>query len=150
MLCIMLISVPATSFAKSTAKRIGENVLSSVLSTILADALKNVGKDSDSLPIPEYNDDEVPAREAKIKSGAKNSGVVTELSDEQFQSFSEICLVGSIEEFRKKIEYENISAEAAYTKNDGSIMTLMELAQTSPNPELAEFLQNINATSEGE
>ena len=142
----MFISVPAVSFARSSAGRIGENVLSNVLSTIITDAIRKGGNGNgnDVIPVPENN--ETP--DIKVKSGAKNSGVVTELSDEQFQSFSEICLAGSIEEFRKKIEYENISNEALYTKDDGTVITLLELAKTSPNPELAEFLENSSTEEE--
>lgn len=137
-LCVVVMSVPTVSFARSSAERIGENVLSNVLSTIITDAIRKSGKGGDVILNPENSENKDTKRMPEIKS--KSNGIVTELSDEQFQSFSEICLAGSFEEFRKKIEYENISHEATYTKEDGSVVTLRELAKTSPNPELAEFL----------
>lgn len=142
MLCAMVLSVPAVSFARSTAERIGENVLSNVLSSIIMDTIRRSGKGG-SAPTtqnPEVN----PTAKTKLprpeKSKSGPGEKVTELSVEQCQSFAEICLAGYIEEFRKKIEYENISPNAKYIKEDGSEITLMEMAKASPNPELAEFL----------
>ena len=139
--CIMFLAIPVSALANINLKNIGETVLGEILSTVITDALKKNGM-GDLIPGGESSDAEIPApTENKLPKVSKTSGKVTELSAEQFQSFSEICLAGSIEEFKKKIEYENISPEAKYTKEDKSVVTLLELAKTSPNPELAEFLE---------
>ena len=137
----MIFLVPAAAFANNL-KNIGATVLGEILSTVITDALRKNGM-GDLIPGGESSDSEIPTSRDKLPKVSKTSGKVTELSDEQFQSFSEICLAGSIEEFKKKIEYENISPEAKYTKEDESVVTLLELAKTSPNPELAEFLNEI-------
>ena len=140
LIIVLLLFSPSLVFAGINLKNIGESVLSEILVTVINDALKKNG-------MGDLLSDDVKSSDAEAKTPTehkipKNSGKkVTELSDEQYQSFSEICLAGSIEEFRKKIEYENISHDAKYTKNDGSVITLLELAKTSPNPELAEFLE---------
>lgn len=141
MLCVMVLSIPAVSFARSTAERIGENVLSNVLSSIIMDSIRRSGKSSPA-PTTTQNPEVTPTAKTKLPRPVKSvsSEKVTELSVEQCQSFAEICLAGYIEEFRKKIEYENISPNAKYIKEDGSEITLMEMAKASPNPELAEFL----------
>ena len=146
----ILTSFPAAVLANNTLQRVGENILAEFLSTLINDALKKNGM-GDLIPGGESSDSEVPIpKDEKLPKVSKNSGKVTELSNEQYQNFSEICLAGSIEEFRKKFEYENISPEAKYTKEDGSVITLLELAKTSPNPELAEFIESQIKEKEGE
>ena len=141
-IAVTLISIPVKVLASSTLGRIGETILGEILSTVINDALRKNGM-GDLIPGTESQDTEpqIPTEESKLPKISKTSGKVTELSSEQYQSFSEICLAGSIEEFRKKIEYENISPDAKFTKNDGTVVSLLELAKTSPNPELAEFLE---------
>ena len=136
---IILMSMPAATLA--SWKNVGENVLGNILSTLIIDTLRKNGM-GDLVSGNESSDEEIPtSKDGKLPKISKTSGKVIELSNEQYQSFSEICLAGSIEEFRKKIEYENISYEAKYTKEDGTVITLLELAKTSPNSELAEFLE---------
>ena len=149
MIGIVFVSIPFSALANSTLKNIGGSVLTKILTQVITDALKKNGM-GDMIPGAESQDaDAQTPTEDKFPNSAKNSsGKVTELSKEQYQSFSEICLAGSIEEFRKKIEYENISPDAKFTKEDGSAVTLLELAKTSPNPELAEFLESQLADGE--
>ena len=150
MLCVMVLSVPAVSFARSTAERIGENVLSNILSSIIMDSIRRSGKGG-SAPAKTQTPEAAPA-EVRLprQSTPKQTGKTTELSVEQCKSFAEICLAGYIEEFRKKIEYENISPDAKFLKEDGSVITLMEMAKASPNPELLEFLKAQGAEISGE
>ena len=148
MIGVIFVSMPMSAFANSTLKDIGGAVLTEILSKVITDALKKNGM-GDLIPGTESQDTEIQTSDDKFPKAAKNSsGKVTELSKEQYQSFSEICLAGSIEEFRKKIEYENISPDAKFTKEDGSVVTLLEIAKTSPNPELAEFLETQLAEGE--
>ena len=147
----ILTSFPAAVLANSTLQRVGETVLVEILSTLINDALKKNGMGDLISGGEESSDAEIPTpTDEKLPKVSKNSGKVIELSSAQYQSFSEICLAGSIEEFRKKFEYENISPEAKYTKEDGSVITLLEIAKTSPNPELAEFIGSQLKEKEGE
>ena len=143
LIIFVVVSTSTTAFANSTLENIGATILGQILNTVINDALRKNGM-GDLIPDEaESSDAEVPIpSDSNLPRTTKTSGEVTDLSDEQYQSFSEICLAGSIEEFRKKIEYEKISPDAKYTKNDGSVVTLLELAKTSPNPELAEFLES--------
>ncbi|MBQ7195930.1 MAG: hypothetical protein IJS40_00805 [Synergistaceae bacterium] len=149
LIIFVVVSTSATSFANSTLENIGATILGQILNTVINDALKKNGM-GDLIPDEAESADaeaQIPT-DNNLPHGTKTSGEVTELSDEQYQSFSEICLAGSIEEFRKKIEYEKISPDAKYTKSDGSVVTLLELAKTSPNPELAEFLESQGTKGE--
>ncbi|MBR1487137.1 MAG: hypothetical protein IJ597_07790 [Synergistaceae bacterium] len=147
LIIVLLLFSPKLALAGINLKNIGESVLSKILVDVINDALKKNG-------MGDLISDDATSSDAEAKTPTenkipKNSGKkVTELSEEQYQSFSEICLAGSLEEFRKKIEYENISHEAKYTKEDGSVITLLELAKTSPNPELAEFLEADSSENE--
>jgi len=139
--------MPVKSSADNILDKLDKNALGNILTDVLIDVLQKNGL-GDLIPGNNNSSDDTKPQtdtEDKLPKSAKNSGTVTELSDEQFQNFSEICLAGSIEEFRKKIEYENISPDAKYTKKDGTVITLLELAKTSPNPELVEFLQEQGA-----
>ena len=138
---LFVIIFASASYADNILDKINKDSLGNILSDVLVDVLRKNGM-GDLIPGAKSSDNE-PQTENKLPKVSKTSGTVTELSKEQFQSFSEICLAGSIEEFRKKIEYENISPEAKYTKEDKSVVTLFELAKTSPNPELAEFLNEL-------
>ena len=142
MLFVMLLSMPLAAFAKIRADRIGENIISNVLSTVITDAIRKSGKLGGAIGNNEDSSQTSDSSASKAKTARTSgaSGTVTELSPEQYQSFSEICLAGSIEEFRKKIEYENISYDAKFVKEDGSEITLLEMAKSSPNPELAEYI----------
>ena len=134
-------------FASISAKSIGENVLNNILMNVINNALKKNGM-GDLISGGAESSDEGTKTSADKKISRKSDSKVTELSAEQYQSFSEICLAGSLEEFRKKIEYENISHDAKYTKEDGTVITLLEIAKTSPNPELAEFLEPAKSEEE--
>ena len=140
MLCVMLFSVPAVSYASSSLERIGENILSNILTHVLTDALKKNGM-GDLLGGENAGETPGTVTDEETKTSTE-LGDGTELTAEQYQSFSEICLAGSLEEFRKKMEYEKISPKAKFTKEDGTVITLLEMAKSSPNPELAEFLYN--------
>ena len=128
------------AFAKINIKSVGENVLSNILMNVINEALKKNGM-GDLISDGAESSDAEAKTPGEIKKTKKSGAKVTELSAEQYQSFSEICLAGSLEEFQKKIEYENISPDAKYTKEDGTVITLLEIAKTSPNPELAKFLE---------
>ena len=144
LIVIIFASINVAAFADNIFDKINKDSLGEILNNVLIDVLQKNGM-GDLIPGTKSSDNG-PQTENKLPKVSKTSGKVTELSKEQFQSFSEICLAGSIEEFRKKIEYENISPEAKYTKEDKSVVTLLELAKTSPNPELAEFLNEMNET----
>ena len=156
MLCVMFFSTPLTAFAGIRGDRIGESVIGNILGTLIMDALKKNGmedilKDKSTETAPEENSESTTTETEntpKVKTSSTNSEEVIELSEAQYQSFSEICLAGSFEEFQKKIEYENISPDAKFTKKDGGFITLLEMAQSSPNKELAAFLKGMNARDE--
>lgn len=141
LLCVVVVSMPLAACAKIRADRIGENIISNILSTVITDAIRKSGKGGDVLG-GEETSDPVGSSE-KMPRPARTSGTALELSADQYQSFSEICLAGSIEEFRKKIEYENVSPDAKFVKEDGSEITLYEMAKSSPNPELVEYLDGL-------
>ena len=151
MLCIMVMSMPLTAFAGISGERIGEGAIGNILGTLIRDALKKNGMEDilkdKGTETPEKNSKTTSESEMpKIKTSS--TGEVIELSEAQYQSFSEICLAGSFEEFQKKIEYENISPNAKFTKQDGTTITLLEIAQSSPNKELAAFLKGMKAREE--
>ena len=145
MLSVMVMSEPLAAFAMN-ADRIGENVLSNVLSVVIIDTIRNSSKSS-KRPAPSTEAEPNVKTSSREKAEAESEPVIG-LSEAQFQSFSEICLAGSLSEFQKKFENENISPDAVYiqkNENNTVITSLLQLAKTSPNPDIAEFLREKGA-----
>lgn len=146
MLSVMVMSEPLAAFAMN-ADRIGENVLSNVLSVVIIDAIRNSSRGS-SRPAPSTTEPEPKVKTSSREKEKAEAEPVIGLSEAQFQSFSEICLAGSLSEFQKKFENENISPDAVYiqkNENNTVITSLLQLAKTSPNPDIAEFLREKGA-----
>ena len=146
MLSVMVMSEPLAAFAMN-ADRIGENVLSNVLSVVIIDAIRNSSRGS-SRPAPSTTEPDPKVKTSSREKEKAEAEPVIGLSEAQFQSFSEICLAGSLSEFQKKFENENISPDAVYIqKNEHNtvITSLLQLAKTSPNPDIAEFLREKGA-----
>ena len=145
--CVLTILVmfSSVSFADIRADKLGENVIGNILGTLIMDALKKNGMD-DILKDKGAEESSNASSETEMPTiKTSSTGEIIELSEAQYQSFSEICLAGSFEEFQKKIEYENISPDAKFTQKDGSIITLFDMASSSPNKELAAFLKGMKA-----
>lgn len=146
MLSVMVMSEPLAAFAMN-ADRIGENVLSNVLSVVIIDAIRNSSRGS-SRPAPSTSEPDPKVKTSSREKEKAEAEPVIGLSEAQFQSFSEICLAGSLSEFQKKFENENISPDAVYiqkNENNTVITSLLQLAKTSPNPDIAEFLREKGA-----
>ena len=145
MIFSMVFSSPVAALARSTAERIGENVLSNVISAVIIDAIRDSRRSSGSKSRNTIKSSSRTKEEREEREEQEDlDEAVISLSEAQYQSFWEICLAGSLSEFQKKFENENISPDAVYIqKNETNtvITSLLQLAKTSPNPEIAEFLR---------
>ena len=139
-----------------SGERIFENVLSTVLSVLIVEAIREGMRPQP--PAPYRPPVEVPApapvpparripRASSFPGYYHDQPKVIELTPEQYEGFVIICKVGSLEEFSKKIRYENISPDAAYStvnqKNEPVKITLASLAAKSPNSKLSEHLKSL-------
>ena len=127
MLCAVVLAVPLEALAKTEVK----DVLSDVLVTLIEEAIKNSG--TLNRKAPEGTPTGKPAPEAKTAS-------VTKLSEAQYNEFVEICRSGSVEDFKAKLEGENISPNATYEKAMGYDFLLNIAAENSPNAKIVRFL----------
>ena len=98
MLSVMVMSEPLAAFAMN-ADRIGENVLSNVLSVVIIDAIRNSSRGS-SRPASSTTEPDPKVKTSSREKEKAEAEPVIGLSEAQFQSFSEICLAGSLSEFQ--------------------------------------------------
>ncbi|MCR4818217.1 MAG: ankyrin repeat domain-containing protein [Fretibacterium sp.] len=122
-LCAAALAVPFEALAKADLK----DVLTDVGVTILKEAIKNSGTAGKKTP------EETSAPKEKPEP-------VTKLSEAQYNEFVEICRAGSVEDFKAKLEDENISPNATYEKGMGYDFLLNIAAGNSSNAKIVRFL----------
>ncbi|MCR4818682.1 MAG: ankyrin repeat domain-containing protein [Fretibacterium sp.] len=128
-LCAAVLALPFEALAGSDLK----DVLTDVGVTILREAIKNPGTAGRKMPEETQPEKELPE---------KKSPPVTKLSEEQYREIVEILQAGSLEDFKAKLEDENISPNATHEKGMGYDFLLNIAAAESSNPEIVRFLIN--------